>query len=126
MSYVEYEYYAGVYGGESADDADFSSMCTKAEEIIEEMTMYKLTPMTFLAMPEDVQEKIKKAVCAQIDYLDANEGIDFGNDFQSACLGKFSYSKVSSGSSSVSIYSPRARRILLPTGLLSRRGGLLL
>lgn len=125
MPYVEYEYYAGVYGGESADDADFSLLCAQAEEIIEEMTMYKLTPMTFLAMSEDVQEKIKKAVCAQIDYLDANEGMDFGNDFQSASLGKFSYSKASGGSSSASIYSPRAQRILFPTGLLTRRGGLL-
>ena len=125
MPYVEYEYYAGVYGGESADEADFSSLRAQAEEIIEEMTMYKLTPMTFLAMPENVQEKVKKAVCAQIDYLDANEGTDLGNDFQSACLGKFSYSKATNGSSSASAYSPRAQRILLPTGLLSRRGGLL-
>lgn len=125
MPYVEFEYYAGVYGGESADEADFSSLRAQAEEIIEEMTMYKLTPMTFLAMPENVQEKVKKAVCAQIDYLDANEGMDLGNDFQSASLGKFSYSKTSGGSSSTSIYSPRAQRILFPTGLLSRRGGLL-
>ena len=125
MPYVEYEYYAGIYKGELVDDTDFSSLCTIAEEIIEEMTMYKLTPVTFLAMPDEVREKIKKAVCAQIDYLDANEGMDFGNDFQSASLGKFSYSKTSGSSSSTSIYSPRAQRILLPTGLLNRWGGLL-
>lgn len=125
MSYVEYEYYAGIFGGELANDADFYSLRSRAEEIIEEMTMYRVSESTFPVMPEDVQEKIKKAVCAQIDYLDANEGVDLGNDFQSASLGKFSYSKVSDGSSHTSIYSPRAQRILLLTGLLSRRGGLL-
>lgn len=125
MPYVEYEYYAGVFEGESVDNTDFSSLRSRAEEIIEEMTMYRLTPMTFLAMPEHIQTKVKNAVCAQIEYLDTNEGIDTGNDFQSASLGKFSYSKVTNGSSSASAYSPRAQRILLPTGLLSRRGGLL-
>ena len=40
-----------------------------------------------------VQERVKKAVCAQIEYLDANGGSDLDNGagLQSASLGKFSY-----------------------------------
>ena len=42
-------------------------------------------------MNESVQECVKNAVCAQIEYLDANGGADMDNgvDLQSAGLGKF-------------------------------------
>ena len=89
--------------------------------------MYRVTPVTILAMPEEVQEQIRKAVCAQIEYLDANGGSDMDNgaDLQSAGLGKFNYTKASgaSGSTQQSLYAPRAQRILAPTGLLYRGGG---
>lgn len=127
MSYVTLEYYAVTFLGEPVDDADFPSLCIRAEEIVEEMTMYRLTPLTFLAMSEDVQERVKKAVCAQIEYLDANGGSDLDNGagLQSASLGKFSYTKASgaSGSTEQSVYAPRAYRYLAPTGLLYRGGG---
>lgn len=129
MPYVTDQYYYEFFNGESVDGADFQSLCERAGEIIEEMTMYRITETTFADMPEDVQERVKKAVCAQIEYLDANGGADMdnGSDLQSAGLGKFNYSKASGadGSSAQSIYSPRAQRILLPTGLLYRGGGCL-
>ena len=124
MPYVDDKYYYDTLKGEPIDD--FPSLRDRAEEIIEEMTMYRVTPVTFLVMPEDTQERIKKAVCAQIEYLDANGGseMDNGADLQSVGLGKFSYSKASGGdgSSSQSIYAPRAQRLLFPTGLLYRGG----
>ena len=126
MPYVDDKYYYDTFKGEPIDD--FPSLRDRAEEIIEEMTMYRVTPVTFLVMPEDTQERIKKAVCAQIEYLDANGGSDMDNgvDIQSAGLGKFNYSRTSGsdGSSSQSIYAPRAQRLLLPTGLLYRGGAL--
>ena len=124
MPYVDDKYYCDTFKGEPVND--FPSLRDRAEEIIEEMTMYRVTPVTFLVMPEDTQERIKKAVCAQIEYLDANGGSDMDNgvDIQSAGLGKFNYSRTSGsdGSSSQSIYAPRAQRLLLPTGLLYRGG----
>lgn len=127
MPYVDREYYVGTFKGEPVDDADFSSLCMRAEELIEEMTMYRITPTTVLAMPEAVQERVKMSVCAQIEYLDANGGadIDNGADLQSAGLGKFNYTKASgaNGSTEQSTYAPRALRILAPTGLLYRGGG---
>lgn len=126
MSYVTKNYYDSTFKGESVDDADFPSLCMRAGEIIEEMTMYRVTPVTILAMPEGVQERVKMAVCAQIEYLDANGGADMDNgaDLQSAGLGKFNYTKSTgaNGSATQSIYSPRAQRILLPTGLMYRGG----
>lgn len=126
MPYVDDKYYYDTLKGEPIDD--FPSLRDRAEEIIEEMTMYRVTPVTFLVMPEDTQERIKKAVCAQIEYLDANGGSDMDNgvDIQSAGLGKFNYSRASGsdGNSSQSIYAPRAQRLLFPTGLLHRGGAL--
>ncbi len=127
MPYVDREYYVGTFKGEPVDDADFSSLCMRAEELIEEMTMYRITPTTVLAMPEAVQERVKMAVCAQIEYLDANGGSDMDNgaDLQSAGLGRFNYTKSSgaNGSTEQSMYAPRAIRLLSPTGLLYRGGG---
>lgn len=127
MPYVDMDYYAETYRGESVDEADFSPLCDRAEEIIEEMTMYHVTPVIFPTLPKNVQERVKMAVCAQIEYLDANGGSDMDNgaDLQSAGIGKFNYSKASGvgGESVQSIYAPRARRILAPIGLLYRGGG---
>lgn len=80
----------------------------------------------FPMMPETTQKLVKNAVCAQIEYLDANGGaeMDMGNGMSGATLGKFSYSGTSSGTGSTeqSIFSPRAERILWPTGLTYRGG----
>ena len=77
-------------------------------------------------MSESVQDLVKKAVCAQIEYLDANGGSDLDNgaEIQSATLGKFNYSRSTgaNGSTEQSRFSPRAERILWPTGLTYRGG----
>lgn len=119
--YVDYGYYDETFKGEPVDPADFPSLCERAGELIEELTLYRLTPVTFLAMPKDIQDRVKKAVCAQIEYLDANGGpdLDNGSGIQSATLGKFSYSESAgaNGSTQQSRFSPRAERLLWPTGL---------
>lgn len=127
MPYVDTAYYHDIFKGEPVHDADFPSLCMRAEELIEEMTLYRVTPFTFPALPEGMQERVKRAVCAQIEYLDANGGADMDNgaDLQSVGLGKFSYTRASgsNGSTEQAVYAPRAVRILAPTGLLYRGGG---
>lgn len=128
MPYVTSDYYCNTFKGESVDDADFPSLCERAGEIVEEMTMYRLSESAFESMDDDIKERIKKAVCAQIEYLDANGGsdVDNGSNLQSASLGKFNYSKVagSNEDSKQLVYAPRAQRILYPTGLLYRGGSI--
>ena len=123
MSYVTREYYEDTFKGESVEAADFPDLLTRAEEIVEEMTMYRLNEKVFDAMSLDSKERVKKAICAQIEYLEANggSGMDMGESFQSASLGKFSYNHAS-GTEGPSIYAPRALRYLTPTGLLYRGG----
>lgn len=124
--YVDEVYYHDMFRGEPVDDTDFPALCQRAGEIIEEMTLYRLTEEGFAMMPENTQKLVKNAVCAQIEYLDANGGaeMDMGNGMSGATLGKFSYSGASSdsGSAEQSIFSPRAERILWSTGLTYRGG----
>lgn len=124
--YVDECFYLNTYKGEQVED--FDTLELRAGEIVEEMTRYRLTEITFAAMPEAVQYAVKKAVCAEIEYLDANGGsdLDNGSGLQSGSLGKFSFSSsagAAEGGSGQSVYSPRALRILAPTGLLYRGGG---
>lgn len=124
--YVDETYYNDVFKGESVESTDFPTLCQRAGEIIEEMTLYRLTEEGFLMMSESTQKLVKNAVCAQMEYLDINGGaeMDMGNGMSGATLGKFSYSGASSGNGSTeqSIFSPRAERILWPTGLTYRGG----
>lgn len=131
MPYIDETFYKDTYKGEPVDSADFPKLLSAAEMIVEEMTMFRLNAETFESMPETVREKIKSAVCAQIEYLESNGGTTFLNEsdaLQSAALGKFSYSKASEsvdsgGNSRADTYSPLALRYLASTGLLYRGGG---
>lgn len=126
MSYVTQQYYNETFHGEPVDETDFPSLLVRAEEIVEELCMYRISESNLDKYSTDTQERIRKAVCAQIEYLDANGGseMDNGSDLQSAGLGKFNYSKATSaGGETQSIYAPRAQRLLVPTGLLYRGGG---
>lgn len=122
MPYVTEKFYNEEFSGESVDNADFPKLLSRASEIVEEMCMYRISEDNLEQFGADIQDRVKKAVCAQIEYLDANGGsdLDMGNDFQSAGLGKFNYSKSTTDGDSQSVYAPRALRYLMPTGLLYR------
>lgn len=124
--YVDETYYNDVFKGEPVESAGFSVLCQRAGEIVEELTLYRLTEEGFPMMPETTQKLVKNAVCAQIEYLDANGGsdLDNGSGIQGATLGKFSYSGSggTNGSTEQSRFSPRAERLLWPTGLTYRGG----
>lgn len=126
MAYVTKKYYKDNFKGNPVDDADFPELLARASEIIEEMTRYRVTEAGISNMPTDIQHLLKNAVCAQIEYLNANGGgdLDMGADLQSVGLGRFNYSKAAGtdGSAAQSVYAPRAIRILAPTGLLYRGG----
>ena len=72
MPYVTEQYYHEDFHGEPVEHAGFEVLCERAGEIVEEITMYRLTSEAMLIMPDHIQQLVKKAVCAQIEYLDAN------------------------------------------------------
>lgn len=120
MAYVDETYYLEVYKGESVNG--FPYLADRASEIIEEQTMYRLRKETFEKMPEASQAAIKKAVCAQIEHLDQLGGTEAESGMlASGSLGKFSFSGTQEAEQE--ICSPKALRLLYPTGLLYRGNG---
>ena len=59
MTYITKEYYDHIFQGEPVAEADFPSLCQRAGEIVEEMTMYRLTGSIFASMPEGTREHIR-------------------------------------------------------------------
>lgn len=78
---------------------------------------------TVHTVPDMVAENVKKAVCAQADYIEAQGGVSCMADagsVVSATIGKFSYQPVASGSAAGSMLCSLAYQYLIPTGLLYR------
>ena len=88
--YVDETY--DVFKGEPVESAGFSVMCQRREgDFVEELTLYRLTEEVFPMMPETTQKLVKNAVCAQIEYLDANGGaeMDMGNGMSATLTASF-------------------------------------
>lgn len=118
MPYVTYDYYTNTYMGTLAGESDFPILEARAAEIIDELTMYRVGQTLLSDYPEFIQSQFKKAVCAQIDCIETNGGLEslHGANYQSMKLGKFYYSG-GTNRTGVSI-SPFAYKYLGPTGLL--------
>lgn len=119
MAYLTYPEYAAISGEVSAED--FPSFDKAAENIIDLETQYQIDMTT---LPSKIQSLVKKAVAAQIDYLNVY-GLDVawtGTKPQGFRVGEVSVTNSSSatGEAKFSILSPIAESILELTGLLSR------
>lgn len=124
MAYVDSTYYTDIYIGVSVDPSDFPRYEARAEEIIDLLVRGRIASGEIASYPPDVQDKIRKAICAQIEYYVYN-GIDVaatGVQTSGFTVGKVSVSKGSSASASVrsgaaSMISPQAEALLAQTGL---------
>lgn len=118
MPYVTYDYYTGTYMGVLAGESDFTILEARASEIIDDLTMYRVGQTSLADHPEFVQEQFKKSVCAQIDCIESNGGVQSIHEInaQSMKLGKFYYSMGSDHEGLM--VSPLAYKYLSPTGLL--------
>lgn len=119
-------YYTDVYkGAEVYDDLDV--LLDRASDTVRQHTIYRLDDISKL--PEFMQENIKKAVCAQVEYINANGGLDWlnSNGAATVSIGKFSMSGGSSGGASAAnnMASPTMLAYLEAVGLLYRGGGAL-
>ena len=112
--------------GEPVEETDFPRLCLRASDMVEQLTVYNLSVSTFAKLPEQMQDFVKKAVCAQIEYIDANGQSELytSNGIQSAGLGKFSYTTggAMGDLTGGTRYAPLAVSYLAPTGLLYRGG----
>lgn len=120
MAIVSYEYYTTSYLGESVSEADFPRYDLRAESIIQNIT--KGATKHFEQMPEDIQDAVKNAICAQIEYFSLY-GVDVavsGRTGGGFTVGKVSVTngaQVKTGASSM--VCPAALAYLEQTGLLN-------
>ncbi|MDL2293206.1 hypothetical protein LJC60_01090 [Ruminococcaceae bacterium OttesenSCG-928-D13] len=114
---------------------EFSQLADRASEIIDALTGYKIPGAGGLdTFPQFIRDQVKKAVCAQVETMDAQGGNDtvVGNgsdsNVKTASVGKFSFSTGSKNggadtSSGMEMLngiplSPLLKGYLWPTGLL--------
>lgn len=121
MAIVDYGYYTAIYMGE-AIAGDFPRACARAERLINQITHGRAAH--YATMPPVMQEAIKTAICAQIEYY-ALMGIDISVTGETASdwtVGKVRVQSGNSGSNSVagasSMVCPAAIAELEQTGLL--------
>lgn len=120
MAYITEDYYLNDYKGQPTED-DLSALIERASDTVDCLTAYAVGDID--SQPEHIARLIKKAVAAQVEFMDANGGLAAFNDggVSSCTIGKFSYTAGGSydGASS-SRCSPAAVNFLEHTGLLYR------
>lgn len=122
-SLIDKKYYTEIYKGVQVDD-DLDVLLDRASDIVRQHTLYRLDNIGIF--PESIQESIKKAVCAQAEYIGTSGGLDSLNSdsVQNFSIGKFSMTesrKKSSGNSPSSVpASPMMISYLESAGLLYR------
>lgn len=101
MAYITAEYYRDVYHGDAPED-ELPALIERAGDIIDGM-MFRTPDIN--ALPERQAELLRRAVAAEVEYLDNSGGVGAANSggLAQATLGKFSYSK--SGSSGERSYN---------------------
>lgn len=120
---VDEKYYRDVYKGADVYD-DLGVLLDRASDIVRQHTLYRLDDVD--SLPFFMQENVRKAVCAQAEFIDQNgglEGLTTGSA-ASFSIGKFSMSAGSAGGGSGR--SPAAAPLMLSyleaVGLLYRGG----
>lgn len=122
MTYVDKDYYDNVYlGAKIIDDDEFERLAKRASEVVDQLTHYRIKNLDDLVEP--IRERVKQAVCAQIEFYVLNGGYDETiqqGDMQSVRIGGFSYTQGGSSNQSQSSL-PIGKNVLgylKPTGLL--------
>ena len=123
MGIVDYTFYSTVYMGTDATQASFPALCARASDIIGAVTRWAVDETTIANLPPLFQTLYKKAICAQVDFLEIN-GTDSVNE---VATGGFTVGKVTvhgkasatGGGKMQESISPMAIAYLEQTGLMN-------
>ncbi|MFC4075225.1 hypothetical protein [Salinithrix halophila] len=125
--YITPDYYENDYrGAMPPDPADLSRYIKRASDTVDQVTGFKMYKEDFSTLPIVMQDLVKKATAAQVEFYVVQGGdadINAGTDnLQSVTVGSFSYSGSGSGGAEgnrdIQRVSPCALSFLAPTGLL--------
>ena len=124
MAYIDYEFYTGTFGGSDVPQEDFARLAQMASDIVDAIVYRPISEVT---------ERVKRAVCYEMDMLFAQGGADAANGQSSGeisyeMLGDYSVTAQTASSSSASAsmslngipISKLAESLLRAEGLMSR------
>ncbi|MBC2318780.1 hypothetical protein [Listeria booriae] len=124
MAYVDYDFYTTIYFGEAVNEDDFPRLEARARDKIDEITFYRIQTNGLDFYNDSIQLRIKKAVCAQIEYfveLGGTTAVSVNNP-DTVSLGRTSVKANEFASTAIgtdqNVISPDARKYLAKTGLL--------
>lgn len=119
MAYINNEDYYRFTGCAELPD-DFDAIMLRCEDIIDQLTQHRIQAQGFDNLAPFVREQVRKAVCAQCEYILNSGGLESVNSggTQSMTIGKFSVSGPASAQQGGCAASPLAIQYLAPTGLL--------
>ena len=112
MISVDYEFYVQTFKGKM-DEADFERLNVKASAYLDRVTFGRIND----SLPEDVQQKVRLALCEVADTFLLNEQ---GGELQSETVGPWSRSYQTSGKTAEQLSYSAAAQYLANTGLLYR------
>lgn len=123
MAYIDISYYQDEYEGMEVEASSFSRLEKRSREIIDVLTNYKIKQVGFDNLADFIQEQVKLATAAQIEYLSiSGESNAMGSSgFGQVQTGSFSYGDkpgVETLTRSESMTTQKVMSLLVPTGLL--------
>ena len=130
VAYIDAEYYNNIYKGVDAGD-DLDRYIERASDLVDQVTGYKIRD--FEALPPFIQEQVKKATAAQVEFYvlqGGPEGVDSNDgNFNQVAIGSFEYQTARMGQQTPAgkqehRVSPATLAYLEPTGLLYRGVGI--
>lgn len=101
-AYIDVEYYEKDYMGIEVDSEELPRYIKRASDVIDQVTQYKINHIGFDNLSPFVQEQVKKATAAQVEFFEIEGGteVSSGLSAQRAGIGNFNYTEPSSGSES--------------------------
>lgn len=117
MSYLSPEEYQEITGKPSPEN--YKILERQARGVIDRLTGGEITTIGFEKLCKPLEDAIKQSMAEEISFLDDNGGLEGLSAYNSASLGKFSYTSGDMGSTSPDV-APGVIDILMFTGLLYR------
>lgn len=120
MKYIDKDFYDSDYGGTPIPDDKFDAIANAAERVIDQATHYRLGQLDFSTQIPFIQQQVKMAISAQIEYfyeLGSHTEAGFQN-VHNASLGGFSYTESDADKNASSLMRSKvAMDYLAQTGL---------
>ncbi|MBO1515601.1 hypothetical protein [Metabacillus bambusae] len=120
MPYIDKVYYDSEFKGTPiSDQVAFDRLSSRASDLIDMVTNYVLHGVEFEQFAQLIQDNVKKATAAQVEYmfLQGGETSVHGGSPSSVRIGNFDYQDSGEGQQ---VISPIVISYLRPTGLLYR------